>query len=159
MSRPKRISPKDIADEAKSLTLLIKNYLGSNPGDTRESMAIKFGIKSKGAIVYQHMNGYTPISMDAGISYSNGFGVPLSTVSKRLAIEANKRMDAIKGDELPIDHVINGLSPQELRLIDVFRSLPTDSDRSFFMESMLLKVNDQTNGKGLTPGRKVRNAA
>lgn len=38
-------------------------------------------------MIYQHINDMKPISMDAGLIYAKGFGVPLSAISQRLADE------------------------------------------------------------------------
>lgn len=44
-------------------------------------------IPGGGAIIYQHINGLTAISLEAAKGYANGFGVPLSDISQRLAKE------------------------------------------------------------------------
>lgn len=148
MSRPKRIPPMEIKEEAIALTSLIQKYLAENPDENRERMSVKFGIKGRGAIVYQHMDGRTPISMDAGIAYSNGFSTPLSTISKRLALEASKRLDAVKGDEMRHGDSEHNISDQEQHLLSIFRSLPSDSERDFFIESMELKVIKHSDSRG-----------
>lgn len=150
MSRPKRIPPMDVIDEGIALTALINDYLIKNPHENREQMSVKFGIKGRGAIVYQHMKGVTPISMDAGIAYSKGIGVPLSAISKRLAIEASKRSDAIDGEYLSnmFNAEVGGLSDQEGNLIQIFRSLQSDDMRDIAIKQVSILVNKSPEVRG-----------
>ena len=54
----------------------------------RAEFARESGIKGGPAMIYQHISGRRPISLDAALVYAKGFNVPLSEISPRLAMEA-----------------------------------------------------------------------
>lgn len=64
--------------------------LKAETGMSRAAFAVKHGIPGGDAMIYQHIVGLKPISMDAGIAYAKGFGVSLSDISPRLDGEASK---------------------------------------------------------------------
>lgn len=53
----------------------------------------------------------------------------------------------------------DSLSNLEMEALSVFRRLPNDDERRYFIDSMQLKVNDSSKGKGHTPASKSRKAA
>ena len=48
----------------------------------------------------------------------------------------------------------NNLSDIEVEVIDIFRKLPNDEERSLAIETMRLRVNAISNGRSHTPARK-----
>ena len=56
----------------------------------RAQFARDFRIPGGGAMIYQHINGLTAISLEAAKGYAKGFAVPLSAISQRLAIEVEQ---------------------------------------------------------------------
>lgn len=59
-------------------------------GISRAAFAKLHGLKGGDAMIYQHINGLKPISMDAGLIYARGFNVPLAEISQRLASEQSR---------------------------------------------------------------------
>lgn len=55
-------------------------------------------------MVYQHITGRRPISLDAAQAYANGFGCRIEEISPRLAEEARKAL-AISSDKRPADAI------------------------------------------------------
>lgn len=64
--------------------------LKSTEGMSRAAFAVKHKIPGGDAMIYQHIVGLKPISMDAGMAYAKGFGCTLADISSRLAEEASK---------------------------------------------------------------------
>lgn len=64
------------SDNLKSLFKDIKN---------RKAFAIEHSLAGGDALVYQHMTGMRPISLDAAVRYAVAFDVPLAAISQRLA--------------------------------------------------------------------------
>jgi hypothetical protein len=66
---------------------LAERFVGVN----RAAFAREFKVPGGADMVYQHVHGMRPISMEAAMSYARGFGVPLGEISPRqakLAMEA-----------------------------------------------------------------------
>ncbi|MGI4935546.1 MAG: S24 family peptidase, partial [Janthinobacterium lividum] len=57
-------------------------------GVNRAAFARDFNIKGGQAMVYQHISGRRPISLDAALAYAKGFECGLEEISPRLADEA-----------------------------------------------------------------------
>ena len=57
---------------------------------SRARFARNFRVPGGGSMIYQHINGLRPISMECAIAYANGFGCTLSEISERLAKEAQR---------------------------------------------------------------------
>jgi hypothetical protein len=64
--------------EAENLRLLFK-------GINRKEFAKLHKLKGGDAMIYQHITGRRPISLQAAVAYAKAFDVPLSTISSRLA--------------------------------------------------------------------------
>lgn len=56
-------------------------------GVNRSAFAREFGLKGGHALIYQHINGLRPISLEAAKVYAEGFGCTLDDISPRLAQE------------------------------------------------------------------------
>jgi hypothetical protein len=67
---------------------LAKRFDGLN----RAEFARKHHIPGGASMIYQHIQGMRPISMEQAIAYARGFSVPLAEISPRLASVA---MDAL----------------------------------------------------------------
>lgn len=59
----------------------------------RAAFARKHKVPGGDAMIYQHITGRRPISMEAAIAYAKGFGVPLDEISPRLAKAAAAGLD------------------------------------------------------------------
>ena len=59
-------------------------------GVNRAAFAREHQVKGGQAMIYQHITGRRPISIEAAMAYAAGFGCPLSEISPRLAAEAQK---------------------------------------------------------------------
>ena len=57
-------------------------------GISRAAFAKTHQIKGGDAMIYQHINGMKPISLEAGIAYAAAFGCSLKDISPRLADQA-----------------------------------------------------------------------
>lgn len=57
-------------------------------GISRAAFAKTHQIKGGDAMIYQHINGMKPISLEAGIAYAAAFGCSLKDISPRLAEHA-----------------------------------------------------------------------
>lgn len=55
---------------------------------SRSAFARKYQIPGGDSMIYQHIAGLKPISLEAGLAYARGFGCSLATISPRLAGEA-----------------------------------------------------------------------
>jgi hypothetical protein len=70
-------------DEAETLRKLFEDL--QSKGGQRKKFADDFGVPGGGAMVYQHVTGRRPISLEAAICYAIGFNRPLEEISQRLA--------------------------------------------------------------------------
>lgn len=68
-------------EEGKRLASLFAKYGVRN----RAEFARDFGVPGGGAMIYQHVTGRKPISLEAGKAYARGFGCSLNEVCPRLA--------------------------------------------------------------------------
>jgi hypothetical protein len=57
-------------------------------GVNRAAFARDHALKGGQSIIYQHINGLRPISLDAALVYAKAFGCGLEEISPRLAAEA-----------------------------------------------------------------------
>lgn len=103
-----------IDKEAKRLAARFANL-----GMSREEFAREFGIKGKGAMIYQHITGRKPISLEAGIAYAKGFGCTLKDISPRLA----KMVEPIAPENPEVTISDN---TEEGKLLSLFRDLSED---------------------------------
>lgn len=71
---------RDTQLEADSLN---KRFAGIN----RAAFAREYKVPGGAAMIYQHINGIKPISLDAAKAYATGFKCPLSEISQYLASE------------------------------------------------------------------------
>lgn len=95
--------------------------LKRDKGIGRAKFARDNSIKGGDAMVYQHITGIRPMSLEAGLAYARGFGVPLEEISQRLAEESKKLID---------------LSEQETHLIQVARRLSAAGRRKLILEAL-----------------------
>lgn len=78
-------------------------------GVNRSAFARAFALKGGQAMIYQHINGLRPISLDAAKVYAEGFGCSLEEISPRLAAEVTQaatyaslaQADAVGRDNQP----------------------------------------------------------
>ena len=64
--------------EAENLRMLFKDI-------NRKEFAKLHKLKGGDAMIYQHITGRRPISLQAAVAYAEAFHVPLATISPRLA--------------------------------------------------------------------------
>lgn len=57
---------------------------------SRAEFARRYKVPGGDAMIYQHIQGIKPISLDAALAYAKGFGCALADISQRLANEASK---------------------------------------------------------------------
>ena len=62
-------------------------------GISRAAFAKMNRIKGGDAMIYQHLNGLKPISLEAGMAYAKGFGCKLEDISERLTSEVKAISD------------------------------------------------------------------
>jgi SOS-response transcriptional repressor LexA len=67
----------------------------------RAAFARDFRVPGGQAMIYQHINGIKPISMDAGLAYAAAFGCDLRDISQRLADEAETISKGMTPNILP----------------------------------------------------------
>lgn len=77
--------------------------LKKSKGISRAAFARENGLKGGDSLIYQHITGHRPMSIDAAIIYAKAFGCELSEISPRLAIEVNEMALAVKGDDVKSD--------------------------------------------------------
>jgi hypothetical protein len=117
--------PADVIDkEAKALATRFE-------GINRAAWARDHNLKGGQALIYQHIKGIRPISMEAGMVYASGFGCALKAISARLANEAERvKAHATQSDlalkvEAPI--VQYARFPAEVQeVIDLMMSVSAD---------------------------------
>lgn len=79
----------DIDEEARRLASKFKNV-------NRAEFARLHGVPGGQAMVYQHITGRRPISLEAAKAYAKGFGCPLDEISPRLAKETRAAFEISK---------------------------------------------------------------
>jgi hypothetical protein len=67
--------------------------LKRDKGISRAAFAKMNGIKGGDAMIYQHINGLKPISLEAGMAYAKGFDCKLEDISERLKGEVQAISD------------------------------------------------------------------
>lgn len=70
-------------------------------GVNRAKFARDFNVPGGDAMIYQHINGIKPISLDAAFAYATGFNCKLSEISERLAEKIAPYIDAGAGSYIP----------------------------------------------------------
>ena len=87
-----------ILTELEEAEALRKRFakLKSEKGISRAAFARANKISGGDAMVYQHIDGRRPISMEAALLYAKGFGCSLEDISPRLALEARKSSEMLK---------------------------------------------------------------
>ncbi len=79
-------------------------------------------------------------------------------IEKKLGYEAGwfevMQESSINTNKLISKKADNNLSDIEVEVIDIFRKLPNDEERSLAIETMRLRVNAISNGRSHTPARK-----
>ena len=60
-------------------------------GVNRAAFARDHEVKGGQAMIYQHITGRRPISIEAAMAYAAGFNCKLEEISPRLALEAQRR--------------------------------------------------------------------
>jgi hypothetical protein len=120
-------------------------------GKNRAKFARDFGVPGGQVMIYQHITGRRPISLDAAEAYAKGFGCPLEEISPRLAQEAKKAF-AMLGEqpgpgaedaEISLDEVV--LSADEIDLITMYRDLGDETKRLILVQ--LKTFSGQTSKK------------
>jgi hypothetical protein len=106
--------------------------LKKNKGISRAAFARENEIKGGDSIIYQHITGHRPMSIDAAIAYAKGFACELHEISPRLAIEAKEMAVAIgSGNDLSPSPDSNPAAIQEQTpLTKSNEQEPEDSDIS-----------------------------
>ncbi|MGT2453755.1 helix-turn-helix domain-containing protein [Cupriavidus basilensis] len=61
-------------------------------GTNRAEFARANGVPGDQAVIYQHITGRRPISLEAAIAYAKGFGCTIREISPRLALEVSRAM-------------------------------------------------------------------
>lgn len=69
---------------------------------SRQKFAEMYDCPGGDAMIYQHITGRRPISMNSALAYAKGFGVTLKEISQRLAEEAEKSAQMLKSDGDPV---------------------------------------------------------
>lgn len=82
------------AEEAESLKARFEDV-------NRAAFARENNLKGGQAIVYQHITGRRPISLEAAIAYAKGFHCSLEDISPRLAKEAFDAAKHMRGADSP----------------------------------------------------------
>ena len=72
-------------------------------GVNRAEFARNNGVPGGAAMIYQHITGRRPISLEAAHAYANGFGCTLDEISPRLADEARKALAISSAQAAPSD--------------------------------------------------------
>lgn len=122
-------------------------------GVNRAKFARTYGVPGGQVMVYQHITGRRPISLEAAEAYARGFGCSLEEISPRLAKEASKAV-AMLGGAVPTD--LGRYSDDEADLILMYRGLPEDQKRVVLVQIKALadltseKVNSVTAEKSGT---------
>lgn len=75
----------------------------------RSAFAREFGVPGGGAMIYQHINGIKPISVDAAKAYARGFGCSLKEISPRIAAEISSASKHL----LPLSDIRTSLNNAE----------------------------------------------
>lgn len=83
-------------NEAKKLSELFKRV------SNRAEFARTWKVPGGASMIYQHLNGIKPISLEAALIYSQAFNVPLEEISPRIAqtyqkIVSSKEIEETKG--------------------------------------------------------------
>ncbi len=125
----------------------------------RAKFAEEFKVPGGQSMVYQHITGRRPMSMEAAQAYARGFGCPLEEISPRLAEEAKKAIATLglEGNEgepgTPAQLV---LTPDEIDLIAIYRGVGGEARRVLLVQIKALshqtkeKVNHVTAKKSGT---------
>lgn len=71
-------------------------------GVNRAAFARDHQLKGGQAMIYQHITGRRPMSLDAATAYAKGFDCPLDQISPRLALEVGKA-SSLTGEATPLE--------------------------------------------------------
>lgn len=128
-------------------------------GVNRAKFARTFGVPGGQVMVYQHITGRRPISLEAAEAYARGFSCSLAEISPRLAKEASKAV-AMLGGVAQAD-VLEQLAPDETDLVLMYRDLTDDQKRLVLVQVKAIadltseKVNSVTAEKTGTIGHRT----
>lgn len=78
-----------------------KNLANLFAGKNRAAFAREFKVPGGQTMIYQHIKGLRPISLEAALCYAAGFGCGLEQISPRLAQEVARASQATAG-EVPV---------------------------------------------------------
>lgn len=125
-------------------------------GVNRAKFARTYDVPGGQVMVYQHITGRRPMSMEAAQAYARGFGCSLEEISPRLAKEASKAVAMLGGTDQT--DVSERYTADEADLVLMYRGLPDEQKRLVLVQIKALsdlsseKVNPVTAEKSGTIG-------
>ena len=103
----------------------------------RAKFSRDFSVPGGDAMIYQHINGLKPISLDAAVAYATGFGCSLAEISPSQFERLKKVAGLILGSDA---------SAAESKLIHAFRCAPPPVRKNLLHQAdgIILDAQDKT---------------
>lgn len=118
-------------NEAKKLSELFKRV------KNRAEFARTWKVPGGASMIYQHLNGIKPVSLEAALIYSQAFNVPLEEISPRIAQTYQKIVSSKEIDETK---VAKSNSPSEVNEEQKFYSLSITKKNSNWLDQLVKDV-------------------
>lgn len=98
-------------------------------------------------MIYQHLNGIKPISLEAALIYSEAFKVPLEEISPRIAQTYNKIVSSKEIDETK---EAKKRSPVEFNEEQKFYSVSLTMKKNYWLDQLVKEVESLPESKQIT---------
>ena len=130
-----------MTDEAENLKALFK-------GINRKEFAKTHKLKGGDALIYQHLTGRRPVSLNAAVAYAAAFNVPLAAISPSLAglLEKSQHQPPVQSSSLKepesdyTNNVMQFLPPDDPDIAEVVRMMRETDARGRAMALAAVKV-------------------
>jgi hypothetical protein len=123
-----------IEEEAKRLAARFQ-------GVNRAAFARDFKVKGGQSMIYQHITGRRPISIEAAQAYARGFDCPLEEISPRLAMEAHQALSLTGDVRLTVEEPkaeYQALTKEQEQMLAFMANLDKDANKVLLNMGALL---------------------